>query len=92
MTDRHPLVGYFTEAAQAEPAYDPPHNGPCLVCWQPLTPDDVRTISVCPLHGADASLFFRVHRTCAEYDPDTTQAIEHAVIGGEFKRLEARRD
>jgi len=83
-TARHELVGYFTHTG-ATPEYDPPHEGPCLVCWKPLTTDDIRTISVMPTEKP-ISLFFRVHRTCAESDPNAVEEIESAIIDGEFPR------
>ena len=86
---RHELVGYFTTADQTTPAYDPPHDAPCLVCWRPLTPDDIRTVSLMPV-GHDASLFFRVHRTCAEHDPAAVEEIESAIVDGEFPRPKYR--
>lgn len=81
---RHPQVGYFACDASTEPEYDPPHDGPCLVCWKPLTADNVRTISLTPAERAVASVFFRVHRTCAESDPQAVEEIEHRIIEGEF--------
>lgn len=81
---RHSLVGYFACASQTVPEYDPPHDGPCLVCWQPLHAEDVRTISMLPQQRAVASVFFRVHRTCAENDPAAVAEIEHRIIEGEF--------
>lgn len=59
-----PLLGYFTAPDQTTPAVDPPHNCPCPVCGEPLTPDDVRTVSVMPV-GGSVSAFYRLHRTCA---------------------------
>ncbi len=85
---RHELVGYFTDPSQTEPVYDPPHDAPCLVCWQPLTPENVRTISLMPAEGAVASVFFRVHRSCAEDDPGAVEEIEHRIIEGEFAAQE----
>jgi hypothetical protein len=81
---RHPQVGYFASDTQTEPEYDPPHDGPCLVCWRPLHAEDVRTISMLPQQRAVASVFFRVHRTCAESDPVAVEEIEHRIIEGEF--------
>lgn len=81
---RHELVGYFTDPAQTEPAYDPPHDAPCLVCWHPVTENDVRTISLAPLERAVVSVFFRVHRSCAGTDPEAVEEIEHRIIEGEF--------
>lgn len=81
-TDRHALIGYFAEATQTEPAYDPPHDGPCLVCWQPLTPGDVRTVSLAPGEAARASVFYRVHASCA--DTPEAELVEQSIIGREF--------
>jgi len=58
-------IGYFTDARQAAPTYDPPKDAPCLICERPITPDDVRTISVLWQNG-DTSLFYRVHKSCHE--------------------------
>lgn len=82
--NRHELVGYFIDATQTAPSYDPPHDAPCLVCWEPLHADDVRTINLMPSERAVASVFFRVHRTCAEDDPEAVLEIEHRIIEGEF--------
>jgi hypothetical protein len=64
--DLLPLIGYFANAAQTIPEFDPPHDAPCLICEKPLSPDDVRTISVMDAEGAQRSYFYRVHRTCHE--------------------------
>lgn len=81
---RHRLVGYFSCDADTEPTYDPPRDAPCLVCWKPLTASDVRTVSLTPMERAVASVFYRVHRTCAEGDPQAVEEIEHRIIEGEF--------
>lgn len=82
-------LGYFTDKSQREPVYDPPHDGPCLVCWKPLTPEDVRTINLMPADHPVASVFFRVHRTCAESDPEAVEEIEHQIIATEFSWCDA---
>lgn len=79
--ESHPQVGYFDDPTQTVPAYDPPHDGPCLVCWKPLSPEDVRTISLMWAEGA-RSFFFRVHRSCAEDDPGAVEKIEQAILDG----------
>ena len=60
------LWGWFDDATQKVPTYDPPYDAPCPYCFAPLTPDDVRT--VCIMHQAPSyakrSYFYRVHRTC----------------------------
>ena len=67
------IYGWFDDAAQDAPSYDPPRNTPCLFCGHPVVPDDVRT------HGflftgqyAARSYFYRTHKSCAETDPTHT--------------------
>ena len=72
--------GWFDEAI-GEPAYDPPHDAPCLYCGTRLTADDVRTHSVMAQHGAERCYFYRTHRTCDEAaTEDQQQAIMSAVL------------
>jgi hypothetical protein len=84
----HPCVGYF-DHADAPAAYDPGWGvTPCLICWKPLggaegpnEGGDIRTIGV--LHGGDSlSLFYRVHISCAQAEPDPTVAIDGSVMHG----------
>jgi hypothetical protein len=67
------FYGWFDDASQTTPTYDPPHDAPCLFCGLQLRADDVRTHS---LMFQDAygprSYFYRTHRTCAERDPTHT--------------------
>lgn len=63
--DLQRFVGWYDDASQKEPTHDPAHDGPCIVCIKPLTPDNVRTVSVLA-EGGTRSLFYRLHRTCAE--------------------------
>jgi hypothetical protein len=69
MNKLHPLIGYYTSADQPidQPTYDPPHDGPCLICWTPIPEGDIRTHGVMWLDRNPAiSAYFRTHRTCAE--------------------------
>lgn len=70
------FYGYFEDATPgAKPDYDPPHDGPCLFCGKPITPEDVRTHSLmfASRSYAQRSYFYRTHRTCAEkFDPAHT--------------------
>lgn len=64
-------VGYFTSPEQVSPVHDPPFPCACPVCGEPMTSADVRTVSIRlaspPESGAPLlSLFYRLHRTCAE--------------------------
>lgn len=79
-------VGYYTSADQPreEPEYKPEFPGPCPICGEPMTEDDVRTYSVMPLEGSQAraiSLFYRTHRTCANAsDESVIQALDSAAM------------
>lgn len=75
--------GWFDEAI-GEPAYDPPHNAPCLYCGLPMTADDVRTHSVMAQYNAERSYFYRTHRTCDEVASD---AQKQAIMGGVLDRI-----
>lgn len=61
------LFGWFDDADQAAPSYDPPHDAPCLFCGVKINGDDVRTHSLMYRgeYGA-RSYFYRTHRTCAD--------------------------
>ena len=86
----HPLLGYFDDLCQTEPAYDPPHDGPCIVCMKPLTPDTVRTVSLMdggPGTGRDfpaRSWFYRLHRACDDSLTDFERGeLDHSVVHSE---------
>jgi hypothetical protein len=68
-----PFYGFFEDTSDT-PAYDPPHDAPCLFCGEPVTPDDVRSHCLMYLSASYAkrSYFYRTHRTCAETDPTHT--------------------
>ncbi len=59
------VYGYYSQAGQIEPDYDPGLDAPCLICSGALTPTDVRTISLM-VPGDSRSYFYRVHRSCHE--------------------------
>jgi hypothetical protein len=74
------IYGWFDDAKD-EPAYDPPHDAPCLYCGLPLTSDGVRTHSVMSMYGAERSYFYRTHRTCdTAATPDQKQATMCGVL------------
>jgi len=60
-----PIYGYFTEAAQTVPVFDPGMNVPCPVCLAMLDVIDVRTISLM-VPDDTRSYFYRLHRSCHE--------------------------
>jgi hypothetical protein len=75
--------GWFDDAI-GEPAYDPPHDAPCLYCGLRLTPCDVRTHSVMAQYGAERSYFYRTHRMC---DEAATEVQKQAIMGGVLDRI-----
>lgn len=76
------LIGYFTDANQTRPAYEPPLDGPCPFCSRPVTPETVRTINVMPLdRSTNASLFYYVHRGCHDAASEDEQiALDNQVM------------
>lgn len=70
------FYGWFDDAEQKEPTYDPPLGGPCPLCGRFMVPmeQDVRTHSLIykGLVYAKRSYFYRTHRTCAEKDQTRT--------------------
>jgi hypothetical protein len=63
------FYGWYDDATQPadKPSYDPPHDGPCLICGEPISSDDVRTTSLLGLEQyAARCYFYRTHRTCAD--------------------------
>jgi hypothetical protein len=67
------FYGWFDDARQQAPSYDPPHDAPCPFCGLPLSADDVRTHSL--IHQGEyaaRSYFYRTHRTCAQQDKTRT--------------------
>ena len=56
--------GYFTDAAQTQPAFDPGLEVPCPVCGEHLSPP-LKTISLM-LEGDARSYFYRTHKSCYE--------------------------
>lgn len=80
MLDGNRIYGWFDDADQTAPTYEPPRDAPCLFCGNSVHPDDVRTHGL--LHQSEyaaRSYFYRTHRTCAEKDPTHT-AMDGLVI------------
>lgn len=59
------IYGYFDDALQTQPAFDPGLNVACPICGMDLDPVDLRTISLAVPKDA-RSYFYRVHRSCHE--------------------------
>jgi hypothetical protein len=61
------IFGWFDDASQTEPTYEPPRDAPCLFCGFKVTAADIRTHSLVRRDEYGArSYFYRTHRTCAE--------------------------
>lgn len=72
------FYGWFDDADQQEPSYNPPLGGPCPLCGRHMVvmEQDVRTHSLMyqgKVYGK-RSYFYRTHKTCAEKDPTHTAA------------------
>ena len=67
------FYGWFDDASQRVPSFDPPHDAPCPFCGTKISADDVRTHSLM-YQGeyAPRSYFYRTHRTCDEKAPTQT--------------------
>jgi hypothetical protein len=73
-------VGWFDSDDQAVPTFDP-GSVPCVICHQPWTPETVRTISLMWSDGsATQSLFYRMHRTCADALTDAEQTLYDGAV------------
>lgn len=68
MTAEQIFYGWFENAQDTLPAYEPPRDAPCPFCGRPVFEGDVRSHSL--IHGersyAQRSYFYRTHRSCAE--------------------------
>ena len=75
-TDKAPgqtFYGWFDDAEQTVPTYEPPRDAPCPFCGFPIHAENVSTHSIM-YRGeyAARSYFYRTHRTCAEKDQTHT--------------------
>jgi hypothetical protein len=63
------FYGWYDDASQSAPTFEPPRDAPCPFCGTKIHVDDVRTHSLMYAEGyAKRSYFYRTHRTCAEAD------------------------
>jgi hypothetical protein len=62
------FYGWYDDPTQAadRPSYEPPRDGPCLFCGNPISADDVRTHSIMyeSKEYAKRAYFYRTHRSC----------------------------
>jgi hypothetical protein len=73
-------IGFFDHPDQTEPTYDPPHDGPCIVCGNQLS-IPVMTISLMRADNPLArSYFYRAHKICYEADPEKADALALDLI------------
>lgn len=61
------FYGWFDDADQRVPTYEPPRPGVCMLCGGEPSQSDVRTHCIMPIDAyAARSYFYRTHRTCSE--------------------------
>lgn len=68
------FYGYFDNAQDTTPAYEPPRDAPCPYCGRPVFEGDVRTHNIMYTGPAYAkrSYFYRTHKSCDEKDGGLT--------------------
>jgi hypothetical protein len=71
------IFGFFTEASQHEPAYDPGRSVLCPFCLNVLGDGDVRCTSLL-VPGTERSYFYRYHFGC--HDEKAAEDIEGSLI------------
>ena len=87
------FIGWFDDAWQDTPTHDPKDAaangvGDCIVCARPMTPDDVRTISVMyEDRRGGRSLFYRMHRTCGDSLTPREQGLYDEAVLDAFATL-----
>lgn len=73
------IFGYFDDADQTKPAFDPGLEVPCPFCLKKLELP-VRTTSLMA-DGDNRSYFYRAHRDCADRaTPEQEMQIEGSVV------------
>ena len=87
MTDdlaaRRGIFGFFNDAMQTSPTFDPGLSAPCPICLRPVGTEPVKTISLMG-EKSNRSYFFRAHKRCWEYaTEDQRNQIEGSLIDSE---------
>lgn len=76
------FYGWFDDASQTEPTYDPGLPAPCPYCGSEITDaEDCRThcvMAVAPSY-AKRSYFYRTHKTCDERHRETHEGNERVI-------------
>lgn len=86
--------GYYDEATQTKPAYDPRKQAPCLICGKVWQDDDVRTLSIMAYDKwrREKSWFYRVHKSCHEAMSDEEKGFFESTmfdfVSGDIKPLQ----
>lgn len=77
--------GYFLNADQDVPEFDPGLNVSCPVCERLLSPP-LKTISVL-LEGDDRSFFYRTHKACYEnLTGDEKTKLDSVIVDVRFMK------
>ena len=85
----HLAVGYFDDATQESPTFDPGLDVLCPHCLTKLS-RPLKTISLMPAAG-ERSFFYRTHRHCHDAASDEAVAtVEGAIIDAEAARAMSR--
>ncbi len=67
MFEGNRFYGWFDDADQTEPSYEPPRDAPCPFCGGAIHASDVQTPSLMHVgQYAARSYFYRQHKSCAE--------------------------
>jgi hypothetical protein len=85
MKDDVSRLGFYDDACQERPRFDPGLKVSCPICDKPLS-DPLRTISLLP-QSSTRSYFYRVHRSCHEpLSPADIQALDDRMLAGCWAR------
>lgn len=68
------FYGWFDDADQKRPTYDPPHVAPCPFCGKRIyQANNVKTHSLMyQTEYGPRTYFYRTHKACADQDPTHT--------------------
>jgi hypothetical protein len=75
-----PQFGYFSNATDEQPTFDPGLDAPCPVCGEVLSSASIKTVSF-HTPGSPRSWFYRIHKHCAT--PERERDIESLIVDAE---------
>lgn len=82
------IFGYYNDAGDVQPTYDPGLDVPCPFCLKTLEVP-VRTTSLMAV-GDNRSFFYRAHRECAvAATPEQVTEVESSLIDGRVTNPDA---